>query len=327
VELCNPAMARILGLSRPQAAAGRHLGAFYQDRALWDGHLQALQRGESVELDALRLDRGGSEAIVMARLMMVAHPGARAELHACFMDVTALKHAQQELFDTLAENRLLSRQNLRIQEAERRNLARELHDELGQYLNAIKIDAVTIRDNSARELPELRDRAASIVNLSSHVYRVVRDIMGRLRPVGLDELGLVAAMRHCVDGWRQRLPGTTFDFVAQRLPFALDETVTITLYRVMQECLTNVAKHAGATRVAIRLEAARGTGGVRLTVADNGRGVDGAGRGRGLGLPGMRERVEALGGSLMFDGTAGKGVTVTVSIPVACGVEHECEPE
>jgi two-component system, NarL family, sensor histidine kinase UhpB len=105
----------------------------------------------------------------------------------------------------ITENRLLAQENSRIQEMERKHPARELHDELGQYLNAIKLDSVSIRESGVDA--EFSSNAAhAIIRAVDRVHGVISDMIGRLRPVGLDELGLVAAIEHCVDHWRQHLP-------------------------------------------------------------------------------------------------------------------------
>ena len=111
--------------------------------------------------------------------------------------------AQRELAEALTENRRLSQRYLQVQEQERRFLARELHDELGQSLNAIKVDAVNIRD-AAPHLPEVRRSAQAIIDVSSKVYAVVRSLLRQLRPVALDELGLASAVQYSVEEWQRR---------------------------------------------------------------------------------------------------------------------------
>ncbi|WP_176256671.1 sensor histidine kinase [Derxia lacustris] len=221
--------------------------------------------------------------------------------------------------DSERRYRLLAREAIGIQEAERRRLAHELHDEMGQTLNAIKIEAVSLRraGESATRLDagELRRAAGAIVELTDHVYATVRTMMSRLRPVALDELGLVAALEHCIDGWRPRLAGTSFEFSASAGLDRLPEPVAITAYRLVQESLTNIARHAQATTVRVSLE--RADGRVRLAVHDDGRGLlPGGGRG-GLGLLGMQERVEAVGGQFTLTSEPGGGTAITASIPVA----------
>ncbi len=226
---------------------------------------------------------------------------------------------EARLREALLQNRELARTGVRIQEEERRILARELHDELGQYLNAVKIDAVCLRDGDGVRLSQVRAGAAAIISTTDHLQVVVRDMVRRLRPVGLDELGLPAALESCVEGWRRRMPFVEFTMAVGENIGALDEVTNITLYRLVQEGLTNVAKHARATRVEIvmqqRAATSAGDPEVVLTVQDNGVGTPAATTVAGLGIIGMRERVEALSGR--FDLTAqGRGFGFTAWLPV-----------
>ncbi|UCH46647.1 MAG: two-component sensor histidine kinase, partial [Betaproteobacteria bacterium] len=156
--------------------------------------------------------------------------------------------AQRELADALTENRRLSQRYLQVQEEERRNLAHELHDELGQSLNAIKVDAVNIRD-SVTDLPEVTRSAEAIIDVSSKVYEVVRTLLRQLRPVALDELGLASAVQYLVDEWQRRHKEVRCSLSAEGELDSLSEDVNITAFRFVQECLTNVARHADAKHV------------------------------------------------------------------------------
>jgi two-component system, NarL family, sensor histidine kinase UhpB len=222
---------------------------------------------------------------------------ARAEL-------TRRRAIEMQLRDVLEQNRELARAGVRIQEEERRDLARELHDELGQYLNAVKIDAVCLRDGEAGSIPDVHAGATAIVGMTDHLQVVVRDMVRRLRPPGLDELGLTAALENCVDGWRRRLPAVEFAVAMGDDLGSLDEATNITLYRLIQEGLTNVAKHAQATRVEIVMHrdiaTPSGVPELVLTVQDNGVGTRATATDAGLGIVGMRERVEALAGRFAF---------------------------
>ncbi len=200
----------------------------------------------------------------------------------------------ETLEQSINRNHRLSQQLITLQEEERKALARDLHDEFGQCLTAIHADATVVLHVADKKYPELRESASAITGLSRHLMEMVAGLLQRLRPGILDELGLVAALEDLVGTWRIRN-----DHVACRLeitgtpPDMIDEAIRITLYRLVQECLTNVARHAQATEVSICLQA---TGdGVSLAVRDNGRGFD-ANKADGFGLPGMRERVEGLGG-------------------------------
>ncbi|HZP92909.1 MAG TPA: histidine kinase [Burkholderiales bacterium] len=226
--------------------------------------------------------------------------------------------AQRELAEALRENRMLSQRYLQAQEEERRQIARELHDELGQSLNAIKVDAVAIRDNS-RDLPEIHRSAQAIVEVSSQVYEVVRSLMRQLRPVALDELGLSSAVQYCVDQWQRRHPDVRCSFSARGDLEGMREDVNITVYRMVQECLTNVAKHSSAARVGIEVSRQAAPAGdvVAVRFEDDGQGFEIGSPRHGLGLIGLRERVEALGGH--FEIETGQGIGVRVRAEIPCG--------
>ena len=237
---------------------------------------------------------------------------ARRELH-------ARRIAEGRLAAAMTENRRLAQENLRIQEVERKHLARELHDELGQYLNAIKLDAVSISDGGDRDLRFTVEAARAIIRNVDHVHVAVSDMIGRLRPVGLDELGLVAAIEHCIDQWRQRLPDTKFSLSARGKFEGLGEAATLTVFRLIQEGLTNIHKHAKATQADISLErnpsTPNGTDELWLTVADDGCGMDTHSRRSRFGLSGMRERVEMSGGSFVLVSAPGQGLRFTARLP------------
>lgn len=219
----------------------------------------------------------------------------------------ALARQQNEL-------RELSRRMAAAQETERRLLAHELHDELGQTLNAIKIEAVTVRNASRTGLPEIHRAALAVIQLTDHVYAVVRDMTSRLRPVALDELGLVGALEHGIAAWRARAPDIAFDFACGNIPAALDEAVAIALYRVVQESLTNILRHAAARRVAIEIEGDAAA--LRLSIRDDGRGVALDAVRHGLGLLGMRERIEGLGGNFRATSRPGAGFRIEATVPL-----------
>jgi two-component system sensor histidine kinase UhpB len=226
--------------------------------------------------------------------------------------LAARRAAETRLAAALAENRELAQQHLLVQETERKHLARELHDELGQYLNAIKLDAVVTREASSSEDSPAALAAARTISAVDHVHAVVNDIIRRLRPAGLDELGLVAALENCVDHWRQRLPRTRFTLSLSGPLDNLGETLNLTLYRLIQEGLTNSFKHAGAGQIDISLSRSSE---VLLTVADDGRGTDAAARSSGFGLSGMKERVELMGGTFSIESSAGNGFAIEARIP------------
>jgi two-component system, NarL family, sensor histidine kinase UhpB len=227
--------------------------------------------------------------------------------------------AEAQLERALAENQRLAQQYVDTQENERKALARDLHDELGQYLNAIKLDAVSIRESMAVP-PGVRDVSRAMIANIDRVYDVVTGLIRQLRPVGFDDLGFAAAVEHCVDDWRSRLPQTAIELSVSGDFAVLDESRGLVLYRLVQEALTNIARHARATRVEIRIDAGRSTSAARcieILIADNGVGADLRAPRLGLGLIGMRERVSALGGSISLASERGAGFQVKATVPMA----------
>jgi signal transduction histidine kinase len=222
--------------------------------------------------------------------------------------------AERALESALAENRRLSQASVRLQEEERRRLARELHDELGQHLNAIKLEAVTMRRHAGDDADEVRRGAESIAASADHLHAIVRDMTRSLRPAGLDELGLAAALENYVEVWKEKADArVTLDVVGELS--GLPEEVNITVYRFIQEALTNVARHARARHASIRVE--RGLSAVSVTLADDGAGAPASWSAGGVGLIGMRERVEALGGSMHIVTAPERGFSVAATVPLA----------
>jgi glucose-6-phosphate-specific signal transduction histidine kinase len=227
--------------------------------------------------------------------------------------------AETKLAEALAENQRLAQQYLDTQEYERKALARDLHDELGQTINAIKLDAVAVREVIPPAADAARRTAGAMIENIDRVYAVVGGLIRELRPVGLDELGVAAALEHCVSDWGQRLPSTRIHMSIECDLSGLDALRALALFRLVQESLTNVARHARARRVDIRIAARRAEGGaecIEATIADDGRGANLDAPGRGLGLIGMRERTAAFGGSLALSSPPGAGFKVCATLPI-----------
>jgi glucose-6-phosphate-specific signal transduction histidine kinase len=235
------------------------------------------------------------------------------------LELTRRRALEQQLAQALAENRRLSLSHVRVQEEERKQLARELHDELGQHLNAIKIDAVSIRNWTDGTVAndkwaEVHSAALSIVNVTNHVQDTIRDMLRRLRPAGLDELGLAAALENLVQQWQARNSETRAVLEADANLDGLSENENMTCYRLVQEALNNVSRHAHARNVTIRLE--RLPHQVVLNIADDGTGAPQGGHTPGLGLVGMRERVEGLGGDIAIESATGQGFRIRAVAPI-----------
>ena len=224
------------------------------------------------------------------------------------------EQAQARLRNLLEENRELIQQVLNVQEKERKNLVRELHDEVGQCLTAIQADSRAIQESLP---PKHRSRASAeaILSVSAHIYDVMHAILCRLRPPALDALGLTDALHDSITEWQARHPKIRCQFQADQVTVA--EDLAINIFRVVQESLTNIAKHAQATQVNISLKRDEAQNRLYLTIEDNGRGIAlDQSWGQGLGLIGLRERAEAFGGTFKLDSVTGQGVRIFFSVPL-----------
>jgi two-component system sensor histidine kinase UhpB len=203
--------------------------------------------------------------------------------------------AQRDLAAALIQNKRLARRNIEVQENERRNLARELHDEFGQSLNAIMIDGVGIRDTT-RDDSDAHKHAQSILRISGQLFSGMRDLLKQLRPLALDELGLQPALEHLVDDWRRRYPKVEWLSEFELEDGQFDEPSNMTIYRFIQEGMTNIVKHSDASLVKLSVNLDAESRRVTMTVSDNGSVVSIPERSEGIGLLGLRERLESLGG-------------------------------
>ncbi len=230
-------------------------------------------------------------------------------------DITERKHAQ-ETERELEQNRRLTQLIQTRLEEERRSIARELHDELGQCVTAIKTIGVAIANRTAEAAPEIHRSAQTIVQVAGHIYDVVHGIIRQLRPSALDHLGLQEAIEDVVKSWSGRHPEIACDLKLSRDLGDLGEAVNITIYRLIQECLTNLIRHAEATAAAV--EVSRSGAVVRVSVSDNGKGLGERTESESarFGLMGMRERVQALNGEFHLESKPGQGLRVTALIPI-----------
>jgi len=215
------------------------------------------------------------------------------------------------------ENRLLTQKSLAIQEDERRSLAQELHDEFGQSITAIKAVLASIEQMNHQDSDMLKSSARTIRTFSDRMYEAARRMMRQLRPAILDEFGLISALQDMIDDWNSRHEDVFCHFEFKGKFDELGEEVNISVYRVIQESLTNIVKHAQATDVTVCLNRVENDPsyniGVKLLIKDNGIGFDET-TPRGLGLLGMRERVEALNGSFAMKSATNEGVEIIVSL-------------
>jgi len=215
-------------------------------------------------------------------------------------------HMVETLQQSILQNHKLTQQLITLQEEERKNLARELHDEFGQCLTAINTDASVISKVADKKYPEIKESALAISQLSKHLIDMVSGLLQQLRPGILDELGLSPALLDLADTWKSRHKDIACAIKVTGIHDDLSEANSVAIYRLVQESLTNVARHAGATKVEIEVYSLTQLGkeGLEVAVKDNGKGFI-AKNTSGFGLPGMRERVEGLGGHFAIKSTSG----------------------
>lgn len=229
---------------------------------------------------------------------------------------TGFNQMAGRLQESASENRELTRRSLEIQEQERRHLARELHDEMGQSISAIRALAASIDTGPGQN--SAAQSARTIGEISNQVYDTVRNMMGRLRPSVLDELGLLRTLEQLVDDWNEHHEDFFCRLAIHGDCDDLPEQHGITVYRLVQEALTNVAKHAGPTDVEVRLTVFETP--LRrlvLEIGDSGRGMPMEAKTTGLGLRGMQERVSALNGRFDRVSAVGDGVKLNIELPLA----------
>jgi PAS domain S-box-containing protein len=321
IVLFNRAAEQVFGVRREQAlgsALDRFLPARF--RGAHRSHVEQFGRtgttsrrmGDVTTLWALRAD--GAEFPIEASISQAVEAGKRYYT-VILRDITLRKQHEDELQRQGRELRELSARVLEAREEEKTLIARELHDELGQMLTALKMDLAWLRERVAGE-PEVAAKAADMNQLLDQTVSATRRISADLRPLMLDDLGLADAAQWLVDDFARR---SGVDARIELPPAgALDpvsKPAATALYRAVQESLTNIARHSGAKRAWIAFSVDDGA--VHVEIEDDGRGIalEDLAKARSLGLKGMRERFAYLGGSFEVARTARGGTRVKVRVP------------
>ncbi|MGJ5006166.1 ATP-binding protein [Bradyrhizobium oligotrophicum] len=246
-------------------------------------------------------------------------PGGAPELAAL---CAKLNHLAGALGEAVEEKRRLAERTVSLQDHERKEIARELHDEFGPHLFALRAHAsalMRLPEAATLDVAAMRRHGQAILDQVNAVQQFNRRILERLRPVGLAELGLREALGALVRLWRESRPEVAIETSFTDTVVRSNETAELTIYRVVQEALTNVFRHAEATAVDVTIEPLQQTTSghrrsyTRVRVRDDGRGFSPEHK-LGFGLTGMRERLLALGGTLTVAST-GAGVTIEAMVP------------
>ncbi|HEX2530120.1 MAG TPA: sensor histidine kinase, partial [Burkholderiaceae bacterium] len=256
-----------------------------------------------------------NQALQLQRKHDLQHIAERQQVEA------ALRQSREEL-------RMLANYQERVKEDERKRIAREIHDDLGQNLLALRIDISMLYARSSKIYPKLNAKIQSVLDQIDVTIKSMRDIINNLRPTVLD-LGLDAAIQWQVDEFRRR-SGIACELRMDEHEFALSDDRATAVFRILQESLCNIIRHACATHVEVDLHKDEHM--LFMRVADNGVGsYPGCRRkSNSFGLVGMRERISALGGELIIDTALDKGMTLLISIPLEhddTGTAYEAELE
>ena len=238
----------------------------------------------------------------------------------------AIRTSEKRAQALLNENRRLTRRTFKLLEQERRHLARELHDELGQWLTAIQAEAESLRMGHCGALGSpARASVQAISESAAEVNAVIRRLVSELRPALLDSLGLSDSLRELISHWKKHQPGVCCELVLEGEFEDMGEAINITAYRIVQEGLTNIAKHAQANKVSIALRRADEESGsvLALTLENDGKPLVPDASHRGMGLLGMRERAAALGGEFSLSVPPSGGVRIDVRLPIVKRLPRE----
>ena len=316
IMLSNPAAEKILHKSSSELLGSKLVSlGFTEAKQNIADVLENCKTVENLETCLPNIAGDGMRSILLSTVPLLDMDSSIRGVICTLRDIT--EHKQMETAENqLRETRLLAQHMADVQESERRHLARELHDELGQCLTAIKTDAVLIRNRTEGTEPKVFTSAQAIIDVASHIYDVVHNMITRLRPSPLDDLGLIATLEEAISSWQQRQENIHFELNLPESLEHLSESMNMTVFRVVQESITNAVRHANASKITVSVE--NDSQEIMVKISDNGKGmiiqdfhsdVD-------FGLLGMRERAHSLGGQFELISTLGNGVTILVTLPL-----------
>ncbi|MFD1123518.1 histidine kinase [Methylophilus flavus] len=283
----------------------------------WPEFVTQLQHHREINFNKLHICRPDSlPCYVGARFVYVpAEKNNSAQIHGYLVDMTEQCLVELDLERTLKENRVLARHAMQVQEQERKYIASEIHDETGQYLTAIRMDALALQKSTPAQANVIAVRIASN---TQHVQQSIRVLIKHLRPPALDSLGLIGAVERLVNDWQKLNPKVECHLQLDTSDRVLHEDINIVAFRVVQEALTNITRHAQASEiwVDIHIVTRQGASLLQIEIRDNGLGMDTTQSTEGVGLVGMRERIESQQGSFKLMSGLQAGTMITGLIPL-----------
>lgn len=276
------------------------------------------------QLIHIRTFKGKKRTILNTVIPLIAKDGSLDGALIIHRDVTDLRKKNEALATSQSKLRDLVKYHDQVREDERRRIAREIHDELGQHMTALRLDTGMLRMTYGDSEEGLAEDLKRMNNMIDDSIQVVRNIASDLRPKALD-MGFQSATRWLVSNLKNR---TSIDFTLDLGDddIEMDDVTTTTLFRIVQESTTNVLRHSEATQVTIGLE--HSDDNIILTIQDNGKGFDAkkAREKKTFGLLGMEERAITLGGSCQLNSEPGKGATIIVTLPVINSTDNNSDP-
>jgi len=317
LRFVNPKAAELTGYSREELTSRPFVDFIHPDdrEMVVERHMRRL-RGEQVpEVYPFRvIDKDGNTKWLEISAVLISWENRPATLN-FLNDITERRKAEEEVKRSRAELRRLSAHLQSVMERERKRIAHEIHDELGQQLTALKMDLSWIGKNLPKNKEPLLEKIGAMSKCIDTTIETVRRISTYLRPAILDDFGLLAAIEWQLTEF-QRRTGIKCKIVPQSNDVVLEQTQAVALFRIFQEALTNVARHANAMGIEVSLKEKDSR--VLLQIKDNGRGIreEEITSSRSIGIVGMRERARLCGGQMRIKGIPGKGTTVKVSIPL-----------
>jgi PAS domain S-box-containing protein len=322
----NPALARMYGFASPEELIHSRQDISLQvyvdptRREEFKHQLEDKGAVRGFEHEVFRKDGSQIWISVNARAVREKH-GAIQYYEGTAQDITERKAAEEKLRATAEQLRTLSGRLQMAKEEEAVRIAREIHDELGSALSSLKwdlklIDKDFIQAKDGEQLSKAREKIAAMKGVIDDIINAIRRISAELRPSALDDLGLVAAIRWHARQFEERT-GIVAHLDSSLENIDLTQQQATAVFRIFEQAMTNIMRHAKATRVDIQLEKENGE--LALTIGDNGRGITQGEKSdrQSLGLLGMRERAVLLGGKVDITGSKGKGTVVTVRVPLS----------
>jgi len=317
IVLFNPAAERMFGLDQ-EAALGAPIEQLLPERlrGVHRGHVDGFMRGEAgsrtmgPQLEIIGVRADGSEFPIESTISHGLIDG-KPQLTAVLRDVTERRRAEKALQDMNQQLRGLSASLQSVREHEQTRISRELHDELGQQLTGLKLDLSWLGTRVKEGRPPSADRIDDMRHQLDRAIAAVRRISTELRPLLLDDLGFGEAVKW-QSGEFTRRTGIDVSLNLTAVDLVTGDELPTALFRIVQESLTNIARHAHARKVEIQLFSKDGN--LVLAVTDDGLGISNDGRSGGFGLVGMRERSTSLGGDFQIISSPGAGTTVQVEL-------------